>query len=280
MKDAKGKLTRISVDDAQKYSAKDLQGLNAALRAGAPKSFVFYEEMTKEVKRDAKGNIIYRMKGGRPILDSKRKKVPLRKTKITYAKAKREQKPVLFTGKKTRALDFGFQKRSKRERPQAKHIVTLATHRKKWSQEIALFGDTLKEACNQIQVPMTLAEFKTKAPDGLGVNGRIKIDMDGDTTIIPFRTTVDVMANFSREVSQSMRYALADHGLRFTSLLALEELALENPEMEEEILTVGRAKRSAVSLMPIFAEFEGAPTIRQTSKKAPRVSVVLSVEPL
>ncbi len=280
IKDAKGKLSRIPFEDTQKYAAKDLQGLNAALHAGGPKQFVFYEEMTKEVKRDKKGNVIYRMKGGKPLLDSKRKKIPLRKTKISYAKTGKQQKPVLVTGKKTRALDLGFQKRKRHERPQAKHLIPLATSRKVWSREIALFGDTLKEATNQIQVPLSLAEFRKHARDGLGVNGRIKITTGRETTVIPFRAIVDVLANFSRDVSQAMRFALADNGLRFTSLVTLEEFAEEEPDFESEIMTVGRAHKPVEKLEPIFPEFAGRPMLKQTSAKAARVSVTLSIEPL
>lgn len=281
IKDAKGKLTRIPFEDSQKYSVKDKQGLNAAFQAGGPKQFIVYEEMTKDVKRDKNGNIIYRMKAGRYLLDSvTRKKIPLRKTKLTYAKSKNEQKPVLVIGKKTRSLDIGFRKRAKRERPQAKHLIPLATSRKKWSQEIAIYGDTLKETCNKIQVPLSLAEFRKHAKDGLGVQGRIKIVTNGDETIIPFRTSVDVLANFAKDVSQAMRYALSDHGLRFTSLVTLQDLASENPDMEEVLMYVGRAKRAVESLSPIFGENEDGEQIQsQTARNAPRVSVVLSIQP-
>ena len=200
--------------------------------------------------------------------------------KITFAQAKKKQAPILRSlGRNIRALDIGFQERKPHERPQAAYIVQPASKSKPWSQEIYFQGDTLKDTLRQVHIPMTLKAFKKKAPDGLRVTGRLKIERSGDEAmIVIFHAIVPTLANFGREVSQAARFKLADQGYRFTSLVELHRLAEENPEYAKKILFVGKDRKPVENLEPIFPENDfGYPQHPKTAKASPRVSVVLSI---
>ncbi len=279
-KDKKGRVRPLSTKHAQKFAKKDLAGLQQILKqAKTPTNLIYYEELSREAMRDKKGAIQYRKKDGRFLRDKNGKKIPLRKTKITYAQTKKKQAPILRAGgRNLRALDLGYQKRKVHERPTAEHLVYPATKKKPWSQEIVLLGETLKDALRNVQIPMTLKTFHKEAPDGLRVQGRLKVSDTGEPLIAIFHTVVETLANFGREVARTIRFKLADQGYRFTSLVKLYELAEENPESAKKILKVGKDRKPVEQLTPIFSENEfGHPERSQTAKGAPKVSIVLSI---
>lgn len=280
IKSKNGKIKPLSLKSPQKFAKKDLSGLNRILKeAKSPNDFVYYEELTREALRDKAGKIQYRKKDGRFLRDKNGKKIPLRKTKVTYAQAKKKQAPILRArGRDIRALDLGFQKRKSHERPTAEHLVYPATQKKPWSQEIVLLGETLKDALRSVHIPMTLKTFNRQAPDGLRVQGRLKVTETGEPLIAIFHLVVETLANFGREVARTIRFKLADQGYRFTSLVKLEELAEENPESAAKIMKVGKDRKSVYKLEPIFSENEfGHPERPQTAKGQPKVSIVLSI---
>lgn len=279
----KGKVSPISIKYTQKFSKRDLAGLNRIIKdAKSPKDFIYYEELTREVARDEKNKVKYR-KRGKKFIRVGGKKVPEKKTKITFAKSSRKQQPILrVKGKTVRGLDLTYRKRSLKDRPRAEFFVKPTTGRKAWSQEIFLTGKTIYDTINKIQVPITLKEYKKIAPDGLAVMGRVKVTIPGKETVVyTFHTIVKILANFAGAVSHVIRVALANHGLRFTSMVDLAAIAEDSPDAEEEIFAVGRNAIPADTLEPIYQENEfGYPKRKRgTGKDAPKISVALSISP-
>lgn len=293
IRDSSGKITKIPAQYPQKFSKKDLEGLNKSVKQSDGKNFIFYEEITKQpvtetVKKKVKGKIKVvkrpkaRKKQGR-VLKQDGKTVFERKTKITYSQAKKEQRPILVTrGKRVRALDIGFKKGDKRARVDAS-LLKMVDFRRQGQAEypgkaILLEGETIRDTLNNVILPITLKQMKKY--HAIRVDGWLYAQREGRNVIEPvsFGVDVQVISDFGQQIATAIRYRLADYGYRFTSLVKLYDLSEEHPDYADAILKVGKDNKPVEALKPIFPENEfGYPEARSSGIK---VSIRLNIQPI
>jgi len=291
LKGPKGGIKKIAATYSQKFADTDLKGLNKLVKKSGGKNFVVYEELTKEAVRE-KGKIKYKKSGGKLVYD-KGKPVPVRKTKITAPATKKKQRPVLMEkGKRVRELDLGFRKRSKREQVDAQLLTMLPIPMEGdpfVSREMHLTGETIRDTIKNLHVPVSIDDMQRSGLSGLWVEGDIRVEgvagLFGE--VIPFSVRVEVLANFTKEVSAGLRRALANVGYRFTSLVDLQaatervgdEENADGKKIADLINYVGGNKRRPYSnLLPIIPERGGDRVMSPQEGKAPKVYVNLHVQ--
>jgi hypothetical protein len=290
LKGPKGGLKKIAAAYSQKFAKADLKGLNSIVKKSGAKNFVVYEELTKEAVRE-KGEIKYKKVRGQLVYD-KGKPIPIKRTKITAAAAKRKQRPVLMEkGKRVREIDLGFRKRTKREQVDADLLTMLPPTQEGGptvSREIRLTGDTIRDTIKNIHVPISIADMRQQGLSGLDVEGTVRVEgvvgLHGEN--ITFYVRVEILANFAKEVSSAIRRALADVGYRFTSLVSLQEAeervgAEENEDGVQLARLIkyvgGNRQRPYSKLRPIIWEKDGDRTVSPKAKGAPQVYVNMHV---
>lgn len=252
------KVTPFDMEYPQKFTKKDLAGFNRILGASGKSNFVLYEQKTNYVLRDEKGA---------PVIGSKGQK--LRQYKLSPGSTKAETRPILFSGgKRRRATDVVFRKRSPRELVDATQITSVKEFNV-WHRDIRFTGETLAETVKNIQVDLSKEEIKRHNIDTIFYNVVLKIK--GRDPII-INESMPVYVNYTHSISRSIRFSLANKGLRFTSLFVLNNFAAaaDDPDPLLEIPT-----RSGVlnveQLDPLHDEFEGRDT--QSRKKSDMVSM-------
>lgn len=240
IKDAKGKITKIESRFFQAYSKADQSGLQKIIDRTGKKGFVVYEQLTNRKYKDPKTGIIYQAE------------------KITYGKSNTNQRPILYAdGKRVRELDLGFRQRTKREMVDDL-LLRVIKPDGKFVRDIRLEGDTIKDTVKNLAVKLTMAQVKKAELEGLYFE--IVLHVRGEEPIVVYGRT-ETYANITTDIARSIRFTLANRGLRFTSLLNLQELASDaedsgDDEMAHKILTVGRDRTPIEALNPIFPENE------------------------
>lgn len=242
VKGPKGGLNVIR-KEPQKFFKTDFAGLNKSVAGTTKKNFVVYEQKLRTLKRDAKGKPQYRV-------DKKGVKHKMYETKITFAKPKSRQKPLLYAGgKMLRALDLGYKKGNYQKAKYLRELTLIKPNTVVHEQ--VLKGRTLKEAISNIQIDVNMASVK-KHGFGLYYNvfmvihtpsgEDIKVPVQGSFRDNEFqgvnyinvkgererfgRSELRILANLHSQMSKSMRYALknAGDGYTFTSLAMLDQI--------------------------------------------------------
>lgn len=240
IKDKRGKITKIESRFHQSFSKEDQNGLQKIIDRTGKKGFVIYEQLTAKNYEDPKTGLIYKVE------------------KITFGKKGVGQRPILYAnGKRVRELDLGFRKRSKREMVDDLLLHVIKPDGK-FVRDIHLEGDTIKDTIKNLAVKLTMAQIKNAELEGLYYE--IVLRVRGEEPIIVYGKT-ETYANMTTDIARSIRFTLANRGLRFTSLLNLQELASDaeaagNFEMANKILKVGKDRIPVESLNPIFPENE------------------------
>ena len=229
---------RIESDDAQKFSKKDLKALDVAVKEGGGK-LVWYEERTRKIKKDKKGNTLYKIqtiKGKTKFkLDKAGRKMPKRETKLTFGKTDRKQRPVLFDkGKRIRELDLGFRKRKKREVIDNRLLVVLpfSTSKRVFKRTVELNKSTIHESLRHATSGVTMKQLKRQGYTGLYAKGQIIIREKGkpDRVLREVETRSTVVSNLSRYLAYAVRQQLALNNMYFTQSVDLESMMEEDEE--------------------------------------------------
>lgn len=238
VKGIRGGLTVIR-KEPQIYYKTDVVGLSRLVESTPNKNFIVYEQKLRTLERDSKGKIQYRV-------DKSGTRHKLYQTKITFAKPKRKQKPVLYAkGKKLRYLDIGHKTGNYAKVKQMRNLVILKPNTTVHEQ--VLQGRTLLEAISNIQLDINMKTVK-KYGFGLYYNvfmiidtedgARVKVPVNGSFRDSEFqgtnriggvlygRSEIKILANLHTKMSRSMRYALknAGDGYTFTSLAMLDNI--------------------------------------------------------
>lgn len=309
MKSPKGKITVIQTEEVQKFSKAELNLIRKELKGTDPEKFVLYEEYTHEIKRDSRGRKLYRKRFDArtqeeyDVLDEQGRKIPLKRVRLTGGKLGKPQRPVLYEkGKFVRAMDIGHRLHSRREMVDNR-LLTVFKADAEWSDEYFLQGETIRETLKNMTTNISLKDWKLQEIER--INFQVVVKIRGYDPIAVFGSTVVeegvlnlgqvkdktikygdksfILANFSNDVARSIRYRLADHGLRFTSLVNLYEISsrlaeakqhdlahvVRNPDLgtlpeperelaDGRILKPTRITTPVTKLKPIFPEMPSA----------------------
>ena len=281
----RGGLTRIQSEFTQKFSKKDVAGIQREFSKAKGGLFVLYEERTRQtVTKD--GKPVYKKKDGKYLKTADGKRVPMKRTKLTVGKVGVGQREVLYKrGKRIRASQ-GFVARTKRELVDGYAVQVLEPQYKgemKFKHKMFLTGATILDTVRRLKLPFTPAQMKRNKWIGISTEIEIAV-MQGnvrlfDPALTAFAYT-DVLSDFALDLGKAIRFKLADHGYRFTSLVTLYELAEEFPEFEDKLLFAGsKPRRPVENLDSIFPEFEGMDTLSRKSPQAPKVFIRLNIQP-
>lgn len=263
----KGKVTRIDTEFSQGYSAKEFQAIQDSIQG---ENFTVYEELTGQRARDEKGKLRFRKDSrGKDTLE------PYFKTKLSVGKvAVPQRRLTVLKGKVTRGR--GFHARSRRELVDDMLLTVLkpATTRTKqpWNKELEFTGPTLRDTIRHLRSGITVRDMQRHKATAIHVEGVLRITglavfYEDPITFHAYLTHPD---DFVIEVSKAIRFRLADHGYRFTSLVALRTLADLYPNQAREIMRVGAHPGKPVSkLLPLFPEHKG----KTIEPRTPRVFV-------
>ena len=262
VKPVKGKIAVIPSEEPQGFAKEDLSRIRKELAGSKPDTFVLYEEYTKRIKRDSKGNKLY-LKKFDPrtqeeyfALDEAGKKIPLKSVKLTGGRPDKPQRPVMYVdGKFTRAIDIGHRTHTRREMVDNK-LLTVFRPDGNWSQDYFLEGDTIRETLKNMNVDIMLKNWKLQEIER--INFQVTVKIRGYDPISVFGSSVVeeevlrlgqtrdktikygdksyILANFVNDVARSIRYRFADHGLRFTSLVNLYDISKRLAEAKEHDL--------------------------------------------
>lgn len=231
VKGPKGGLSKLQ-KEPQKYYVTDRDSLTRQISNTKDRNFIVYQQLTNE----------------------KDKKTKQRKVKITGANPRRKQRGLLFVkGKRKRHLDMAYKTGNVTKSHEQEPLKVGKVH--PWSQnaqkplEIILKGDTIKDALAGLHVNLSMTDFVR--PDMfLYYTARIKItDPEGKVLEIPVNGSyiskgfdskgylfidnkikaamtnkVEVVANLTSNIAHSIRIALKEQGLRFTSLVKLQQI--------------------------------------------------------
>ena len=228
VKGPKGGL-KILRSEPQKYYKTDFVGLNKQVSASGKNNFVVYEQKLRTLKRDTKKKIQFRV-------DKAGNKHKLYETKVTFAKPRSRQKPLLYSGgKMLRALDLGHKKGNYQKAKYLRELTLLKPN--VTIHEQVLKGRTIKEAISNIQVLINMASVK-KHGFGLFYNvfmivvtpqgEKIKVPVQGSFLDKEFqgvnyiklngkqerfgRSQIKMLANLHSTMAKSIRYALKNTG--------------------------------------------------------------------
>jgi hypothetical protein len=190
------------------------------------------------------------LKSGKPKLE----------TKLTFAQPRRDQRPILFKGgRPIRSLAFNFGKGNYQKLKEQRKLLLVKPNLLK-PVKIVLQGKTIKEALQGLHVDMTFNEFirggfsrtlyysvlvtiqdpfgniykipasDSDVPDGFDAK-RFSYFPKGDGTFEKMVSApVDRITRLQNKMSYSIRRALKDKGLTFTSPATLEKI--ENKEVK------------------------------------------------
>lgn len=281
---ARGALRRLT-KSPQAFLKSDFESIDKVVKASGGKEFVLYEQLTARNLRDADGNTLYRTRDGKPVLDARGRRIPLKEAKLTGKPRTGRQRPVIYkVGRRveTRVQDFAYRALSPRQKVDLKlaKLVPLETRPKAYTEEIHLRGATIFDTVKNVKPFVSSKDIRKKGLSGLMVEGVVRVRSPQGELLeaVAFSTRVNALWNFSQLVSKEIRHALARVGYRFTSLATLDALqrdADDRPGKEIDLFRMGPVGRGKVrELTPIRPEGKRG----QVLKKAPMdVSVSLRI---
>lgn len=249
----RGGITPIAGAPLQPFTKKDFRGLNKIIAETGKKNFVLYEEKSRTYERGPDGKPIPTGK-----VDEAGKPIYKKKIKLTYARPKRKQRPVLYDeAKRVREVDIGFKTHSPRDLADQKLLQVIEPNSP--PKIVVLKGETIKDALRGLQFNLKKSDLKKDKfyqmvikiwPPGqakpiiIPKSGAIKVDGFAGTDLmragqgLGLYNPVDTMANIKTEIGKSIRYALKDYGYRFTSLVTLKKIAAK--ELQKPIRTMNQ----------------------------------------
>ncbi len=217
------------------------------------------------------------------------------------------------------ATGVGFTKKTKTE--SAKGVILLPVGRNKISSDIVLAGDTIKDTVKNLRPDIGTRDMVKRGIHRLGVYGAVTLSRPGNpnrkgtdehaereawlnriwgasaTIQVSFSRTIDRLANFADALAVTIREALSNQGLRFTSLMNLQSIYDTAVEQDDAMRTAGKRfrpvagkilqrpatshNRTAEELLPLRPENEfGSPHYKNKSKYNAGVKLNLTVEAL
>lgn len=269
----------------QAFYKTDLKKLNQIVQNSNTGNYQIYEQTTRKILRDKKG---------RPILGKSGE--TLKQVKITGANPKRKQRPVLYKkGKKVRELSFAFQKGNYQTVKAIRdmQLVKLRTPKRQNIMQFRLKGNTIKQALSGLEVDVNFKQL-AQAKRGLYYNILIQVvHPDKTVTWIPSNASwipidepidgfaddrfanfkidgknyhamtkeVGKIADLKTDMSRSIRLALKDKGIRYTSPAVLNQIAqreevriahMENAvDADKNAVVIEGAKKSLAGLFDL-----------------------------
>lgn len=216
---ATGKITAMRTPQPQKFTKGEFRKLNRELRRVGSNTLVTYEE---------RSNIRLRDKEGRRQVNHAGEKMYELKQRFGQP-VKDRWRPVLnVKGERAREIDPRLTERTKREMIDSKILNEVIQDKTDdfiyHATPEVLRGETLKEAFDKIQLPVSQDVLDKKDVNKMEVTGTIAIPGEAPAK---FRVLIDKEAdkeNFSNvgnSVAAAARDALAARGKRYTSMKKL-----------------------------------------------------------
>jgi len=247
-----GKVYPVPKSPTQLFTKKDFNGINKALSGS--REYILYEELTRRIKRDSKGNKIPQTIGGvvqyRYTPSGKRVPKYVRDTKLTFLQPEKPQKPILYAGaKRVRALDIGYQRQSPRQQADQK-AMTVVKPSISPPVTLTLTGATIKESLANLHVEIEKARLyeevkgKKTMVAGLYYNLLIKITRpDGSVFTIPAAGAFYNRPN-RRPVIPGNRTVPLDKGnVKRMSKKAQKELGIGELALSKQVITLANLHR-------------------------------------
>jgi hypothetical protein len=226
-----GVIKPLESSNAQKYGKGEFKKLNRELRRVGSGDLVVYEE---------KSNIRLRDQEGRPVVSTKGEK--RYELKQRFGKpVKTVWRPVLYDDSTyVRPIDPRFTERSPREMIDAalmqEAVRDPVNKRVFHAADTVLEGDTLKDALNKIQLPVSYEELDKQGMQGAKMTATL--DIDGE------KIKVDVMSpdfsDFTNKIAAGVRSQLSEKGIRYTSMKNLKKYGAENRKKYKQLMKEGK----------------------------------------
>lgn len=251
----------------QTFTKTDLKTMDRIIGKSEGGQFVLYEALTRRNKRDKHGKVLYRERDGKPVLDARGRRIPLKETKITAVSKAARSRPVVFkVGRRVQQAiqDHAFRALTPREKVDLKlaRIVKLTKPDGAFTKEMHVTGRTIFDTIKNLRPDVSKSELVRRGLSGLMVQGvvRVRNPKGGLVAALPFSVVVNALWNFPQLIAKEVRHSLAQVGYRFTSLAELTRLQdkadAENKSVD--LFRMGPVGRSSVkTLKPIRPEGAG-----------------------